>query len=155
MTREDRTKAQELEAIRARHRGILRPKDVVAAAQAKSSPLHKYFEWDNTKAAQQYRLEQARLLIRCTIYTPDVSRKPVRMYVSLESDRRSGDSYRAMGTVLSSVPLRDELLRQALAEARAWQERYQSFRELAGVFAEIERVENRTREASKRRRKAG
>ena len=44
--------------------GRLDPQSVVAAARNKKSPLHKQFEWDDTKAAEKYRLEQARELIR-------------------------------------------------------------------------------------------
>jgi len=44
-------------------RGHLTPRDVVADAKRKDSPLHSYFEWDNAKAATKYRLVQARRLI--------------------------------------------------------------------------------------------
>jgi hypothetical protein len=37
---------------------------VVADAEKRDSPLHNYFEWDTRKAAQRYRLMQARALIR-------------------------------------------------------------------------------------------
>jgi hypothetical protein len=39
------------------------PQKVVIAATDKSSPLHRYFEWDDGKAAHQHRLDQARRLI--------------------------------------------------------------------------------------------
>lgn len=42
----------------------LRPEDVIKDAKRKTSPLHAYFEWDDSKAAHQYRLNQARQLIR-------------------------------------------------------------------------------------------
>jgi hypothetical protein len=37
---------------------------VVDAARDPTSPLHSYFEWNDTVAAEQYRLHQARSLIR-------------------------------------------------------------------------------------------
>jgi hypothetical protein len=40
------------------------PEDVVDVAKDPSHPLHDAFEWDDTEAARQYRLEQARYLIR-------------------------------------------------------------------------------------------
>lgn len=52
-----------LEKIRARNAGLLRPDDVVKDARSESSPLHSLFEWDNSKAAHQHRLYQARDLI--------------------------------------------------------------------------------------------
>ena len=53
-----------LERIRARNKGVLTPADVVKDASDESSPLHSYFTWDDTEAAHQYRLDQARTLIR-------------------------------------------------------------------------------------------
>jgi hypothetical protein len=39
---------------------------VVGEATPKNAPLHPHFEWDDTKAAQEHRLEQARHMIRNT-----------------------------------------------------------------------------------------
>ena len=36
------------------------PLQIVAAARPKSSPIHKLFEWDDTIAAERFRLSQAR-----------------------------------------------------------------------------------------------
>jgi hypothetical protein len=49
--------------------GGLRPSEVVAAAKPKSSPLHNEFEWNDTKAGEEYRLYQARHLIRVCVIT--------------------------------------------------------------------------------------
>ena len=38
-----------LEKIRNSHGDRLKPEDVVAAARPKSNPLHKHFEWDDSK----------------------------------------------------------------------------------------------------------
>lgn len=48
----------------ARKSGRLTPELVVRDAEDARSPLHSQFEWDDSKAAEQYRLEQARDLIR-------------------------------------------------------------------------------------------
>lgn len=53
-----------LEGIAAAAGGRLTPSDVIADAEHEDSPLHKYFQWDDALAAFQYRLEQARFLIR-------------------------------------------------------------------------------------------
>lgn len=56
----------ELARLNAKHGG-LRPSVVVKAAEPKTSPLHSEFEWDDSKAGREYRLEQARKLIRVTV----------------------------------------------------------------------------------------
>lgn len=42
----------------------LKPRELVEAARPKDSPIHDYFTWDNTEAAEKYRLmEAARYLL--------------------------------------------------------------------------------------------
>jgi hypothetical protein len=43
--------------------GVLTPENIVEAARSKKSVLHKAFEWDDSIAAEHYRLQQARTLI--------------------------------------------------------------------------------------------
>ncbi len=44
--------------------GKLTPEQVLDAARPDESPLHGFFEWDDSAAAEAYRIEQARELIR-------------------------------------------------------------------------------------------
>jgi len=44
--------------------GELSAEGVLLDARLAQSPLHSFFEWDDSEAAQQYRLAQARLMIR-------------------------------------------------------------------------------------------
>jgi hypothetical protein len=53
---------EELQAIA--EGGVLHPADVIAAARNPNSAMHGQFEWDNSEAAEAYRLQQARALIR-------------------------------------------------------------------------------------------
>lgn len=52
-----------LAEIEERNGGRLTPRDVVADARDPDSPLHSCFEWDTERAADAYRIEQARSLI--------------------------------------------------------------------------------------------
>lgn len=38
--------------------------EIVEAARDENSPLHGYFDWNNTRAAEAYRLIQAEMLVR-------------------------------------------------------------------------------------------
>ena len=63
-TKTDKIK-EELEAIAEGNRGILRGIDVIRFAQEnQDSTLNSRFQWDDSKAGHQYRLQQARQLIR-------------------------------------------------------------------------------------------
>lgn len=44
--------------------GEITPEIIVKEARKTHSELHNYFEWNNTKAADQYRLQQAAELLR-------------------------------------------------------------------------------------------
>jgi hypothetical protein len=52
-----------LEALQNRY-GQLAPEAVVEAARDPASPLHGYFLWDDEAAGHEFRMEQARQLIR-------------------------------------------------------------------------------------------
>lgn len=134
----------ELERIAAVHGGLLRPADVVKAARNPRSPLHAHFEWDDSAAAQQYRLWQARQLIRVSVQQialPQSGKAAVRVFVSLKQDRAAdGGGYRMIDTVLRRVDLREQLLRDALEELRVFEEKYAHLQELAGVHRAIARV---------------
>ncbi len=58
---------QELEALAEANNGILRPEIVVEFARDAKTALHSRFEWDDTEAAKQYRLWQARQIIKVAI----------------------------------------------------------------------------------------
>lgn len=126
---EDTNRVKEIKAalddIAAANDGILRPKDVVAAAKSKSSPLHKEFTWKNDVASQRWREHEARHLITRyyvikvvhrsqEIVTPYYVRAPVKPanqqgYTTLENLNR---------THAREVML-DELRRAAAAIDRA------------------------------------
>jgi hypothetical protein len=138
-------RAAELEVIRNKTGGALQPADVVKFARNPKTALHGAFCWDDGEAAEQYRLWQARQVIRvCVTVREEVEGPPVRAYVSLQEDR--GDvGYRLLDDVMSDEEMREQLLAQALAELNRWKVRYQQLRELAPVFEAAENVSRRTR----------
>lgn len=136
---------EELERIRTHDRQkMLKPRAVVEAARVKSNPLHTYFEWDNSIAAERYRLDQARDLIVSVQITRDGIDNPFQAYVSLPSSRiRKGGGYHGMADVMSSKELRLEMLKSAMNDLENFQERYRRLEELAEVFTAISRVKSR------------
>jgi len=135
-----------LRRIARQHDGYLRPRDVVDAAREKMSPLHDRFEWDDSLASEQYRLWQARTLIRVTVaYEPvgNGEEMAFRVFTSLVSDRQPAGGYRVTAKVMADPELREELLTDALAEMRRFQEKYRHLKELAEVFAAMSEVQER------------
>lgn len=131
----------ELNAIYKQHGG-LNPVVVVDWARTHArSVLHGRFEWDDTKAAHEHRLWQAREIItEVSVEYPDGKER--QAYVSLQA-MRGGRGYLSMVDVLSDRGLRKQLLAQALAEYERVGEKYRDLEALAGVRAAVRRVRAR------------
>lgn len=159
------TVKKELLRIRKQHRGKLLPAHVVEAAKSKESPLHNHFQWDDTEAAHQYRLWQARQLISVVVRwiprdvksydinvdysprtSPDVELQPVREFISLGSNRKSKRGYDPVDVVLSSPAKRREWLNMAIDELERFREKYNTLQELAGVFESIDALKRQVEE---------
>jgi hypothetical protein len=133
----------ELRRLAARKGGELRPIDVVDAARLKRSPLHDQFDWDDTEAAERWRLHQARNLLRVVVAFEPVDedkRIECRVFISLTPDRESGVGYRVMHTVLSDPEQRKQLLDDARAEMKRFITKYRKLDELAAVFAAMDKL---------------
>ena len=135
----------ELEEVRRSHKGLLRPPDVVAYAENPETELHGCFLWDNDRAGHQYRLWQARELIRVSVEVVAGFDEPVSVYVSLRDDRKAGHGYRALADVLTDARRRKMLLVEALDDFRRMERKYAQLKELAEVFAAARRVRKRNR----------
>ncbi len=141
---------KELQGIRKRCRGALRPADVVAwAAKHPKSALHERFDWDDTEAAHKYRLWQARKVITRVTIVPRNNTK-IRAFVSLTEDRGDGVGYRSVVEVLSDDERRERLLAQALAEFRRVRAKYHTLKELAEVDKAIAKVEKAAKKRGRR-----
>jgi hypothetical protein len=127
-----------LEDIARNHDNRLRPEDVLNEARKRNHPLHRHFIWDNDKAAELYRIDQARALIRSVkiIAAEEVNQAAGRAYHSIQDN---GRSYRSASEIKSSVSLQLSLYLAALRDLKAWEKRYRSIAhicELVGVARE-------------------
>lgn len=127
--------------------GALSPEVVVEFARDSASALHARFEWDDTAAAHQHRLTQARKLLRVFVTVIHKKASPFRVFVSLPDDRKQpGGGYRLTVDVLSDQKLREQLLADAKRELQHFQTKYKILsKELAPVFSAIRRVMQRKR----------
>ncbi len=114
---------------------------VLDDARSEDSPLHVAFEWDDTKAAEEYRLEQAANLMRCVvvrIHPEDTELTRAYINVGRDEDRR----YEPVIRVLSDETLRREMLASAMAELRAFKKKWAHLNELAQIFEKMDEVQN-------------
>lgn len=140
---------EHLERIRASLSGRLTPEAVVADARSPNSPLHSFFEWDDSAAAQEHRLQQARGLIRTVvaIYKEAPERGPIRAYVNVRPSQAIGSAQSASPNdkpfyvetteALSKPDMRLAVLKRAKAELAAWAKRYNDLKELASIVRQV------------------
>lgn len=121
-----------LQAISTANKGRLTPKAVVNAARDPKHPLNRHFEWDDSKAAEAFRLEQARTIIRIIrVEDADAQDGNVRAFLSI--GEKSGTSYRSLDDVKSSPDLQAIVLRQAERDLLAFETRYRELSDICEV----------------------
>jgi hypothetical protein len=137
----------EIERIKALCNGDMELQVLVDESKPKDAVLHKEFEWRNTVAARQWRLQQARMVVQSIHIIPDGSDIPVRKYhsvrvVTSEPNKKPvvKNVFRSVEDVMADPETRDELLGQAIRDALAYKKRYQGLQELAKVFAAFDEV---------------
>ncbi len=148
-----------LEEIAGRH-GVLTPRLLVEESKPVDAPLHPEFEWDDAVAAERYREEQARYIIRSVIVSvPEREDAFVRAFVSVVPPE-AGDAEAEGGAVAGAVEeagrqrpvsvyvrtvdaladprLRRQVVERALAELDVWRRRYAELAELARLFEAVQ-----------------
>jgi hypothetical protein len=131
----------ELKRLAEERGGLLRPSEIVEAASERESVLHKFFQWDDSEAARQYRISQARQLLRVTVQYVGAGDEPIsaRVFISLKSDRKEeGGGYRVTAHVMLNEKQRAQLFEQALDDIRYFKKKYASLQELSGVLSAME-----------------
>lgn len=153
-----------LTAIYKKH-GSLTPQQVVEEAKDKKHPLHPCFEWNNTKAAMDWRLHQARNLIASVQIKFQRRNRilPVRAFVNIQRTRagelstnlrnKGGSSgYVTINEVMSDVSLRNYSLQMALMELERWHEKYKNLREVAKLWSGIKNTVSNIKHESTRKK---
>lgn len=132
---------QELVSIYERD-GALNPEAVVDAARSKKSALHDRFNWDDKAAAHEHRLHVARKIISVAVTViPALSNSPVKQFVSIKALRGTDKgSYIATADILSDEAKYAMALNDALRDLERLKYRYNHFKDLAPVWAALDKV---------------
>ena len=102
------------ELARIHHKnGVLEAQTVVDESTPEDAPLHKVFEWDDAKAANNYRLVQSRTLIKSVRVVREVNKPSVPVYVHVPSETEN--DVKAGYQPMSVVVTRPDMYASALA----------------------------------------
>lgn len=133
--------SDELAAIASSNGGVLLPAKVVEFARNPETALHAKFDWNDSEAAEKWRLEQARQVIRLNVVVIPNHNAPVRAYVSLTPDREGEGGYRRLVDIISRDDLAAQMLADALADLRSVKRKYEALRALRPIWDALESVD--------------
>lgn len=139
-----------LEEMSSKANEQLTPKMVVDDARSPTSPLHPAFQWDDKAAAEEFRLSQARQMIRTLRVTYEKSSEPTvpkRLFLHVVRNVMSPNAgviterfYSPVVVVMKDDGMKRAVLEQALQELAAFQAKYRELGELADLFAVIRNI---------------
>ena len=143
-----------IERIIAKH-GHCTPDLLVKEAAKKSSPIHRFFDWNEKTAAAKWRLEQASYYLRTievVVDSPNGGKVKTRAFVHLnlsaaemesdEPDMEKGRAgvYASIETVMADPDSMEHVLDTARRELEAFERKYSVYRELTGIVKQVRKV---------------
>lgn len=131
---------QEVEKLEKKH-GEVTAQLLLDNARSKKSKLHDLFEWDDTVAAEKYRLTQATQIITAlAVVYEDITEEPKTVRAFANIGAKNKGSFITMATALSDEQSRAIVLKHALEELQAFRSKYADLTELAEIFAGIDKL---------------
>lgn len=116
---------REVDRIYAKY-GAVTAETLLSEAENPASPLHEFFEWNDSEAARQYRLAQARAMLmasKMVAVLAKQSREPIAAFPEvrrlLPSARGEG-KFKMRKEVLAAPDSRQEIIEYRLGVLRSW-----------------------------------
>lgn len=139
---------KELERLHDLH-GALTPDLILEEAKDEQSPLHSYFEWDDSVAAQKYRRQQAYDLLLAAKFVEVLVEQRGNRQVVVEkmtdhrvwlNAGRGTRKFMRRDEVLSEAEMRQQFIQRKLAELTSWCNSVSDVKELTKVRLTIEKL---------------
>jgi hypothetical protein len=127
--------------------GAITPKRLVDVSRPEDAPLHGEFEWNDNVAAEKYREEQARQIIKNIIIVDSSIDEERQLNVSVgevkgdrafvPTDERT-HKYIPLYAALSEEAYRENLIQQAKRDMYAFRIKYFRLKELEHIIKDID-----------------
>lgn len=114
----------------------VKPEEIVDKARDESTELHKCFEWDDTKAAEKFRLHQARQIV-CNLIVREVNDTQKEREIRVFYKTDNTDGYKPITYIMRDEDEYQKLLSRAVSELKSFQKKYSTLKELEGVWEAI------------------
>lgn len=121
--------------------GEYKAADIVELARPRRSVLHKYFQWNDSLAAEAHRKRQASDLIRCIVV--EIDDVEVRKYMSVRV--KKARVYKKTEDIYQDEDLTQQLLDSALRDLIFFKNKYAQLKELKTVFRAVETIERKVK----------
>lgn len=123
--------------------GEVKPSELLDSARPKDSPAHNAFEWNNTKAGQEFRLIQARNWLRVVVIRTE-SEAPERLVhvprvVSSGEESKEG-SYKPATALIHNIDEFERALNAAMQRLNAARQSVEELRNVAEKSDKPERA---------------
>jgi len=121
-----------LELTRIYHNnGGLKASDVLDEARSEDSPIHEYFEWDDSVAANLHRLKQARVLIRVT--PVEISEGVEEKFIHVSgANAYSEGTYLPPSVIVQNGDMFNRAVSELLGKIHAMQSTVEDLRSISG-----------------------
>lgn len=130
--------------------GEITPEIVLNEARSPESPLHKQFCWDDTKAAELFRLAQAASLIRRVKVTYTTGEKEIRVraFVNIrpqineeeEPEEQAKGIYVTLAKAASVESYRDQMLKSCRRDVEAFRTKYSAISEVSEIISTMNQI---------------
>lgn len=120
--------------------GAVTKENFLDSARSTKSEMHKLFEWDDKKAAEQHRLHQANMIInslRVTIIENEET-EPITVSAFVNTSKRKDKTYIHIARAMGEQETRAAVLNDALRELSFFREKYKNLSELSGIIKTID-----------------
>ena len=124
--------------------GTITREILLESARSQDSCIHSLFEWNDTIAAEKYRLHQAGNVLsslKVTVMRPEKADEPVTTKAWVQVERQEHKAvYMNVQSAMSGEKTRQQVLKIALAELATFKHKYETLTELSAVFEAIDMV---------------
>ncbi len=98
---------------------VITPENIVNEASNRKSPIHKYFEWNNSKAAEEYRLQQARLMTNHIVVVMEIDNEPIEVRAFHSVKDNGNKFYVTTIEVIENENYRAQLVNEMIAALKS------------------------------------
>lgn len=121
--------------------GGITKQQIVDYARDEDTELHKCFEWDDSIAAERYRLVQAGDVVRLIVIKrteEQIEQNMPEIRVFHKTDSKIGTGYKPISYIVKHEDEYEKMLQMAYAELHSFKMKYQHLQELDYIISLID-----------------